>query len=117
MNRKIFTAIIIALCSAFVITVAATSVVLYSDYKTGAAAAEIRFNKLFKQTEETISRTSVPDKQFMDSFKSAIGSTEYYYSINLKSGTQYISSFRRTKNSITTIYCNKIKTHYRRIYN
>lgn len=90
MNRKIFTAIIIALCSAFVITVAATSVVLYSDYKTGAAAAEIRFNKLFKQTEETISRTSVPDKQFMDSFKSAIGSTEYYYSINLKSGTQDI---------------------------
>lgn len=90
MNRKIFTAVIIALCSAFVITIAATSVVLYSDYKTGAAAAEIRFNKLFKQTEETISRTSVPDKQFMDSFKSAIGSTEYYYSINLKSGTQDI---------------------------
>ncbi|MCQ2600024.1 MAG: hypothetical protein MJ184_01515 [Treponema sp.] len=90
MNRKFFTAIIIALCSAFIITIAATSVVLYSDYKTGAAAAETRFNKLFKQTEETISRTSVPDKQFMDSFKSAIGSTEYYYSINLKSGTQDI---------------------------
>lgn len=106
MNRKIFTAIITVICCAFVITLGATSIVLYSDYKAGSQAAEKRFEKLFNQTENAISKTGVPDRQFLEMFKSEIGSTEYYYSINLKSGNDdiyFLSDKSESASSLFTV--------------
>ncbi|MGN0740772.1 MAG: hypothetical protein ACI4LX_11435 [Treponema sp.] len=93
MKRNIFNAIIILICSVFAVTIAATGCVLYSDYKTGIKAAEKRFEKLFNQTEEAISKYSVPAKDFIRDFNKAIGSPEYYYSINLKNGNQEIYNY------------------------
>ena len=93
MKRNIFNAIIILICSVFAVTIVATGCVLYSDYKTGIKAAEKRFEKLFNQTEEAISKYSVPANDFIKDFNKAIGSPEYYYSINLKNGHQEIYKY------------------------
>lgn len=93
MKRNIFNAIIILICSVFAVTIVATGCVLYSDYKTGIKAAEKRFEKLFNQTEEAISKYSVPANEFIKDFNKAIGSPEYYYSINLKNGNQEIYNY------------------------
>lgn len=93
MKRNIFYAVIILICSVFVITLAATGCVMYSDYKTGIAAAEKRFEKLFYQTEDAISKYSVPTKEFMKEFNKAIGSPEYYYSVSLQNAGQEIYTY------------------------
>lgn len=90
MNKKFFNVLIISLCSILVLTLAATGFVLYSDYKTGAEAADKRFEKLFSQTEEAIARIQETDSEFIAAFNKAVGSPEFYYSINLKSSNQEI---------------------------
>lgn len=90
MNKKFFNVLIISLCTILVLTLAGTGFVLYSDYKTGVQAADKRFEKLFSQTEDAISRIQETDSEFIAAFNKAVGSPEFYYSINLKSSNQDI---------------------------
>lgn len=108
MNKKIFKAIIISICSIFILTIIATLVVLYSDYKIGANAAENKFRNLLTQTENAIAKTGIPDEEFIKEFSRAIGSTDYYYSIILKSGSQEIYQFQNKSNLFTITKSSRI---------
>ena len=108
MNKKIFNAIIISIISVFVITIGVTIAVLSSDYNIGAKAAETKFQKLFTDTENAISRHGDADADFMKDFEKAIGSKDYYYSISLKSGEDNLYQFQNTSNMFTITKSSRI---------
>lgn len=104
MKQKIFNSIIILICSTFLITIIATSCILYSDYKIGLDAAQKRYEKLFNQTESAIVKYGYPNSDFIAAFNLSVGSLEYYNSITLKNSDQVIYDYVDSSNQLSSIF-------------
>ncbi|MBQ0002583.1 MAG: hypothetical protein KBT21_03510 [Treponema sp.] len=99
MNKKFFNVIVILICFTFAGTLIGTGAVLYEDYKIGQTSAREKLDKLYRQTEESISYYKYPDSDFIKSFTRAIGSPDYYYTIKLETPSQEIYVFPSEKSS------------------